>query len=136
MDSGEPFVIMGEGGAGESLVAQSITGYLPRDQEMERVMRIELTSPAWEAGVIPLYDTRLAPNRAVGSSGASSFCCKQPYHAAVLVFDNVAVVAKNPMVIRRQGGAVDEWSRLTGLTAAAATPTRRHRVSPSQTPGT
>ena len=108
MDSGEPFVITGEGGAGESLVAQAITGYLPRYQEMERVMRIELTSPAWEAGVIPLYDTRLAFNPAVRAIGASSCRCKQPHHAAVLVFDNVA--AKNPLVLRRQGGAVDEWS--------------------------
>ena len=36
-------------------------------------MRIELTSPAWEAGVIPLYDTRLAANPAVRSIGPSSY---------------------------------------------------------------
>ena len=100
MASGETIVITGEGGACESLVAQTITGNLPRDQEMERVMRIELTSPAWEAGVIPLYDTRLAFNPAVRSSGASSCRRKQPHHAAFLVFDNVAVVAKNPTVLR------------------------------------
>ena len=84
VESGETFVIRGEGGAGESLVAQTITGSLPRDQKMERVMRIELTSPAWEAGVIPLYDTRLAFNPAVRSSGASSCRCKQPHHSVGL----------------------------------------------------
>ena len=60
---------MGESGAGKRLLAQAITAYPPPDQQMERVMRIELTSPAWEAGVIPLYDTRLAFNPAVRSIG-------------------------------------------------------------------
>ena len=100
MDSGETFVITGEGGACESLVAQTITGNLPRDREMERVMRIELTSPAWEAGVIPLYDTRLASNPAVRSIGASS-CRKQPHHSAVLVFEPMAVVHVRKLVGRR-----------------------------------
>lgn len=27
-------------------------------QKLERAMRIELTAPAWEAGVLPLYDAR------------------------------------------------------------------------------
>ena len=70
------------------------------DQEMERVMRIELTSPAWEAGVMPLYDTRLASNPAVRAIGASSYR-KQPHHAAVLVFENVAVVHVRKLVGRR-----------------------------------
>ena len=100
----------GESGAGKSLVARAITGYLPREREMERVMRIELTSPAWEAGVIPLYDTRLAFNPAVRAIEASSCRCKQTSYAAVLMFENPAVVAKNPIVLRRQGGAVHERS--------------------------
>ena len=114
----------GESGAGKSFVARAITGYLPRDQEMERVMRIELTSPAWEAGVIPLYDTRLAFNPAVRSSGASSCRRKQPHHAAVLVFDNVAVVRVLKLVGRRaKGSYLDDdrkvvdavWSPYTDL---------------------
>lgn len=63
-------------------------------------MRIELTSPAWEAGVIPLYDTRLASNPAVRSIGASS-CRKQPHHAAVLVFEHMAVVHVRKLAGRR-----------------------------------
>ena len=74
-----PIQVVGFGTAGQKTVEEVLKllqphlldiSYDPADKKFsERVMRIELTLPAWEAGVLPLNYTRLKELKKLSKTG-------------------------------------------------------------------
>ena len=66
----------------------TIVLFLWSEMKMERVMGIEPTSRAWEAHVLPLYDTR---NKKLDSA-KGFFSWQLVYHATILVSSRTRLV--------------------------------------------